>query len=183
MTETAGESQANRVECRATKDIAVRLFIVAAMLLALGIYCTYDGYFAKDEKGNDKYPYGAPGENINTWATWAFNHYGPFIFIPAGLVLAFLAARSLTRHIEADDTGIGYLGKDKIPWGQVTSLDASKLKDKQILHLHHGDGGQLTLDAYKVTNFKDLVAFVETHVPESAKPDVGGSDDASAVDT
>lgn len=182
MTETTGESQANRVECRATKDTAVRLFIVTAMLLALGIYCGYDGYYAKDEKGNEKYPYAAPGEDINTWAKWGFNHYGPFVFIPAGLVLAFLAVRSLTTHIEANDTGIGYLGKDKIPWGQITSLDASKLKDKQILYLHHGDGGKMTLDAYKITHFKDLVAFVETHVPESAKPEGGGGADASADD-
>lgn len=157
------DAQAEQVECPATKDTAVRLFIVAAMALGAGIYCLYDAIV-------DKYPYKPFDENINDWANWAFNHYGPYVFIPVGLIFAAFAVRSLTRRLTADQEGIGYAGKDKIAWKDITALDASLLESKQILRLRHGQDKLLTLDAYKLKNFRDMVAFIEARVPEGAKP-------------
>ncbi len=39
----------------------------------------------------------------------------------------------------------------------------------RILYLHHGQDQKLTLDGYKLKNFRDLVAFIEERVPEAAK--------------
>ncbi len=165
MNETYDKTQLLQVECTATRETAVRMFIIAAMLLGLGAYCVYDGYIV------DKYPYKPFDEDINAWATWAFNQYGPYVFIPAGLIVIFFAIRSLRRRLIADDDGIGYAGKDKIPWGQITALDASVLQSKQILYLRHGQDKKLALDGYKLNNFRDLVAFIEERVPKSAKPE------------
>ena len=81
-----------------------------------------------------------------------------------------------------DELGIGYLGKPKIPWSEVTGLDAAELQDKQILHLLHNQGQKLTLDGYKLKNFKELVAFVESRVPgggEQTAPTEPLAEDAS----
>ena len=162
MNKTYEKTQLLQVTCTAAKDTAVRLFIGAAMALGAGIYCLYDDIIGK-------YPYKPFEEDINDWATWAFNHYGPYVFIPMGLILAAFAVRSLTRRLTADEEGIGYAGKAKIPWSEITALDASVLQAKQILTLHHGQDKKLTLDGYKLKNFRDLVAFIEARVPEAAK--------------
>ena len=48
-------------------------------------------------------------------------------------------------------------------------LDASKLKAKDLLVLHIQPGSEeilLTLDGYKLMNFRALVKILETHVPQ-----------------
>lgn len=150
------------IECRATKDPSVRLFILAAMLVGFGVYCLID-----DLSG--KYPYVPAAEDINQWATWGLNHFGPYVFIPPGVLAAVLAFRGLKRVFTADAGGLGYLGKDKIAWSQITRLDGSLLQEKGILLIEYGRGKQLKLCDWKLTNFKALVAFIESHVPESAR--------------
>ena len=166
MTETADDQQAprqpaadkqtpSRVECPATKDPAVRVFIMAAMALAFGLWCAYDAYVL------DKYPY---GEAVNEMASWAFNHFLPVVLVPVGLILLVKGVLMLRRVLVADAEGIGYVGKSKIAWGEVTELDASDLADKKILRLS-GTDRTLVLDSWKLQNFPQLVAVVEAHVP------------------
>lgn len=163
MNETYEKTQLLQVECTADKDTAVRLFIVAGLLIGVGIYCLYDDIIGK-------FPYKPFEEDINAWATWALNHFGPYVFFPLALILIALAIRSATRRLIADEDGIGYAGKARIPWSRIIALDASVLQSKQILTLHHGQDKKLTLDGYKLKNFRDLVAFIEERVPESPKP-------------
>ena len=149
-----------RLEAQASKDTAVRLFIVSAMLIIFGAWCFYEGHIAA------VYEYKPFSEDINAWATWALNYYGGFVFVPPGLILAGLAIRSMSRKLVADSEKISYGSRTS----DVTKVDASQLKDKQILDLEvKGDEDLLRLDGYKLQDFKEVVAFVETHVPESAK--------------
>ena len=157
-TETSGEPKPQRVEARATKDPAVRMFIFAALLLAFGIYCFIDAYI------RHKYPHQPFSESLNAWSKWAFNHIGPFVFVPVGLVALAWGIFFLRRKLLADPEGIGYLGKEKIPWDQVTKLDATRLQSKGVLHLYCGEAKKLTLDSWKLESFRDLVALVERHV-------------------
>jgi len=152
----------DRVECPATKDPAVRLFIVAAMLIGFGGYTVYDHYIL----GN--YPYPQPYE-LNPCLKYLFNHYIPFLLIPPGLVALIWGLRFLIRRLVADAEGIGYSGGQKVLWGDVKELDASLLKTKQILCLRYGEGRKLILDAWKLENFRDLVALIETRVPAGTK--------------
>lgn len=163
MTETDSLPQApQRVRCPAARDPAVRLFILAAMLIGFGAWCFLEGVVW------GKYPYRPIGEDINAWAKYVLNVYGGFVLIPLGLVAAIWGIAFLRRTLVADEEGIGYEGKQRIPWAQVTRLDASRLKDKGLLELHHDDG-TLTLDSWKLQNFQELVRLVEARVPEEKR--------------
>ncbi len=148
-----------RVEARATKDPAVRLFIASGMFLAFGLWCIYEAHIL------GKYEYKPFSEDINAWSSWVLNYCGPFVFIPVGLVLLIWGLVSLRRRVVADDAGIGYAGKNKIAWDAITEIDAGRLKAKGILYLHHGENGILKLDSWKLTNFRELVTLVEQKVP------------------
>ena len=157
MNDTSENTRIEPVECSATKDTAVRFFIIAAMLLGIGVWCYLD-------KDNYPEPEAWNLENVNDAAGHVFNYYGPYVSIPLGLILVVAAIVSLTKRLTADEEGISYTGKTKIPWSDVTSLDASGLESSQILYLNYGKNKQLKLDAYKLQNFRQLVAFVETMV-------------------
>jgi len=145
-----------RVECRATKDPAVRLFIIAAMLIGMGIWCLTD----RRER-----PEAWDTKHINEVSGYLLNNWGPFLFLPGGLVAAYWAIRFLRRVLIADGEGVGYTGNDRIPWDRIEKIDATELA-KGFLRIEHGDGEVLTLDSWKLQNFRDLVALIETRVPK-----------------
>lgn len=148
----------SRVEAGATRDPAIRLGIAAVMLVGMGLWCYHD---------RDKYepPAAWDMKHINDAAKYAFNAYGVFVFIPPGVVLGLWALRFLRRKLIADQDGIGYAGKKKIPWDQITKVDASQAKTKGILKLQYGGGKTLTLDNWKLTNFRELISLVESKLP------------------
>ena len=150
-----------RVECPAAKDPAVRLFILAAMMLGFGIWCFIDAYLG------GKYPW-KDQMTLNEKLSYYFNHGGAIILPLAALVPIAWAIVILRRKVVADEEGIGYAGKDKIPWTAVTRLDTSQLADKGCLSLHYeADGPQtMDLDGYKLKNFRDLVKLIEAKVPQ-----------------
>jgi len=156
------------VTCHADKDPSVKAFIMAAMSLGIGIYCWAD-------KHNFDPPAAWDIKHINDAAGYVLNHYIPYVAIPLSVLFVILGVRMLRRVLVADSEGIGYLGKDKLPWDQVDKLDASKFKKKGILILLAREGAKirrLKLKSWKLQNFRDLVAFVEAHVPSAARPQV-----------
>jgi hypothetical protein len=174
MNETAGSPQTDRVECPPARDPAVRLFIFAGMLLAFGGYCFLDAFIW------GKYPKPADG-NLSDMSSYYFNHVGGIVFPLAGLVPLWLAIAFLRRPLVADAEGLGYEGSPKVRWETVTRLDATQLQEKGILRLHHAAAKPMTLDSWKLTNFKALVAFIEQHVPsEAIDVDAPPADDDSA---
>ncbi len=153
-----------KAECPAAREPAVRLFIVAAILIGFGAWC-----FVDVRRG--EYPPKMKDGNTSDVFSYWFNQAGAFVFPLLGLVPLGLAAVSLRRKLVADDEGIGYVGKKKIPWSEVRSLDATKLADKGILRLHHESGGKekiLILDSWKLQNFRSLVQLVEKKVPSGS---------------
>lgn len=154
----APTDQSRRVECPATNDPAVRLFIFAAMLIGFGVWCFLE---------RTKYPPPEAWtlEHINTIVGYVLNNYGPWVLVPPGLVFVALGVRLLRRKLIADDEGIGYVGAQRIAWSDVTGLDSAKLKDKGVLTLHYGKGRKLVLDSWKLKNFRDLVALIEQYAP------------------
>jgi len=144
----------DRIECPAKKDPAVRLFIIAALLLAIAVWCLLDMH---------NYPKPDPFD-LNKYLKYAFNHFLPIGLIPAALVLVIRGVVTLKRHLVADAEGIGYVGKEKIPWSNIERLDAASLQDKGMLDLYTRQGRKLTLDGWKLENFQQLVALVEKHV-------------------
>ena len=159
--QTPSQSPAASVECPAAKDPAVRLFILAAMLIGSGIYCFVDHYV------RGKYPY-LDSPTLNERAGYLFNHYGPFVLIPPGLLFLVWGIVALRRRLVADEQGIGYVGKPKIPWSAITTVDSSKLADKDILIIGHTleeRPAVLKLKGWKLKNFRDMVALIESKAP------------------
>ena len=161
MTDEANSQEVPAsVECRATKDPAVRRFIFAVLAVGLGVYCFIDHYI------RNMYQYPEPYE-LNPYLTYLFNHYGPFVLIPVGLLFAAKGVIGLRRTLVADQEGIGYVGGQKIGWSAVKSLDSENLASKGILNVTYDTGAgekTLVLDSWKLQNFRDLVRMVESKV-------------------
>ena len=160
MTDTPENTVPESITCPAQKDPSVRTFIMAAMLLGIGVWCWMDAV-------SGKYP---PPEawdlkNINEAAGYAFNHFTPWLALPFGAVMALRGFLAVTKLLTADAEGMGYKGKKKRPWSKITALDASKLKGKGILTVEYEGGDKLVLDSWKLQNFRDLVALVEAKSP------------------
>ena len=150
------------VECPATKDPAVRLFILAAMMIGIGVWCLLDMH---------NYPYKSISEDLNGFFTHVFNHYSPIVLLPLGLLAVLKAVMGLRRRLVADQEGIGYVGKQKISWSAVKSLDSAKLASKGILNITYDTGAgerTLVLDSWKLQNFRDLVRLVESKLSPDA---------------
>ena len=160
MNETSstgnGPAASKRVECRAAKDPAVRLFIIAAMLIGVGLWCLTDWR---------ERPEAWDARHINEVSGYLLNNWGPFLFLPGGLVVVYWAIRFLRRVLIADGEGVGYAGKDRISWDKIEKVDATELP-QGFLRIEHDGGEVLTLDSWKLQNFRDLVAFLETRVPK-----------------
>jgi len=175
MNDTSTETQPSRVECRAAKDPAVRLFILAGMLIGFGVWCFAD---------MNKYP--RPREPlelkyINEWSSYLFNHGGAYGFTPLGVIPLVWGIVLLKRRLIADEEGIGYAGGRKVAWGKVERLDAARLENKGILDLYHDGGRRLRLDSWKLQNFKDLVKIVEQHLPAEGRQDSTGHQGADSA--
>jgi hypothetical protein len=158
--QTQSQEAPLQVESPAAKDPAVRLFIIAAMLIGFGVWCFVDGYVRKTIKKEDI-------TGINKAATYYLNHVGGIALPLAGLIPLAWGLVVLRRRLVADEEGIGYVGKERIPWTAVRSMDTAKLADKGILRLEYDSGsGQrsLVLDSWKLQNFRELVALVEKKV-------------------
>ncbi|MFP4107334.1 MAG: hypothetical protein ACLFVU_14785 [Phycisphaerae bacterium] len=153
---SSGSSE--RVVCPASKDTAVRLFIGAGILIGFAIYCFVDAVPKPETMAWN-------GGDINATLEWILHAYGPWVFTPPGILLIVLAILSLRKKLIADEEGIGYEGRKRYAWDDFTAVDATELKTKDILVLKAGSDDQLVLDGYKLTNFKQLVAYVETHLP------------------
>ena len=156
--QTPSQSPPASVECPAAKDSAVRMFIFAALLIGFGIYCFADHYIW----GNYKYP---DPFKLNPYLGYLLNHYGPFVFLPPGLLLLVWGIVAMRRRLVADEQGIGYVGKPKIPWSAITTVDSSKLADKGVLLIGYTleeRPAVLKLDSWKLQNFRDLVALIES---------------------
>lgn len=137
----------------------MRWFIFAGMAIALALWCWSD---RRDR------PAAWDFKHVNEWANYIFNNWGPVVLAPVGLIAVFAAVRQLTRKLQADDDGITY-GQESLRWGEVRKIDAARLKSKGILVLRTADGGKLTLDSWKLANFKELVAFVEKKLPQAER--------------
>ncbi|MDY7009802.1 MAG: hypothetical protein SVV80_03520 [Planctomycetota bacterium] len=153
------------IECPATREPAVRLFIVAGIFIGFGIWCFVDAHIKK------KYPPEMKEGNTSDVFTYYFNHGGAVVFPLLGLIPLGLAVASLRRKLLADDKGIGYAGKRQITWSAVKSLDSSQLADKGILRLEYETGGgqkTLKLCSWKLQNFRSLVMLLENKVPSGS---------------
>ncbi|MFP3937511.1 MAG: hypothetical protein ACLFVW_04150 [Phycisphaerae bacterium] len=174
MSESTSESTHDRIEARAAADPAVRMFILAGMLLAYSVWCFLDW---------KPTPTAWDLEHANEVGSFLVTNVLVFLTLPGGLVVLAWALLFLRRRLIADAEGIGYAGKDKIPWHTITKVDASDLASKGILDVYHGEGGKrkLRLDSWKLKDFKPLVAFIESHLPSQvlAESGMGGKDESS----
>ena len=156
--EKPAEAEPTRVEARPTRDPAVRTFIVAAMLLGFAVWCLLD---------RRPRPEAWDAKHINHVFAYLLNNIGPFLFVPAGLAFLIRGIVYLGRRLQADHQGIGFAGREKIPWEKVTGVDATALKAKGVLRIMSGDQEQMKLCDWHWPReqFRGVVALIERHVP------------------
>ena len=157
--ESSPQATPDMVRCPAAKDPPVRMFIVAAMCIGFGVW-----YYADRGGTLPSHPWTL--DNLNDVLKYVINNFAPYFLLPLGLVLIGWGYKVLTRVLIADAEGIGFVGKEAIPWDQVTTLDATRIQ-KGFLFIDYGDGKRLTLDSWKLQNFKELVRIVEKQIPEN----------------
>ena len=153
-----------RVECPAAKDPSVRRFIIAGMFIGMAIWCLTD---------QREYPSEWSVKNINDVSGYIFNNIGPYILFPIGVLAAIHGILMLRRRLVADESGIGYAGKEQIPWSAVTGLDTTKFNKGILRLIYAADGAErrFTLDEVKLQNFKALVQLIEAKVPDANSTD------------
>jgi len=160
MNDASNRDDPSRLECRPTKDPAVRWFILAAMLIGFSVWCYLDRKPAPPDDWGLK--------NINEVSSYLLNNWGPVVLVPISLIAIGMAVRQLSRTLVADAEGIGY-GRNRTPWTEIKAIDARQLKRKGMLFLNRSDGGRLKLDSWKLENFRELVAFVEDKLPDAER--------------
>ncbi len=144
------------VECLAAKDPPFRLLLVTIMLLGFGVYSYWDAYYAVDDKGEKKYTV------EKSAGDYYFNVVCGYLFPPLGIAAGAWGAHMLRRRFVADQEGLGFEGKDIVPWGDVVKLVK---RDRGLLDVHYktdGSKGKLTLDSWKLKNYDDLILLVES---------------------
>lgn len=148
-----------QVTCPAARDPSVRKFAVAGLLIAFGIWCLRDGYFVtKKDEGVDE---------LNKKAFLMFNRSAGIALPPIGLVFLVWGLRDMRRVLVTDDDGIGYVGKKRIAWSEVTALDATDAA-KGLIRLNYRQDGQektLVLDRLRLRNFRELAQLLENRLP------------------
>ena len=159
MNQTTEPSPAppTRVECLASREPAVRRTILAVLFLGIGLWCYSD-------RNNPKYQWPSDWGNLNQVLGYVLNHWLPYLLVPAGALTLIWMLVQLRKRLVADEEGVGYVGRPGIAWSEVDSLDASRLESKGIVVLHAG-GRRMVLDSYYLTNFRELMALVDRHVP------------------
>ena len=156
MNDTPESAEIQKLECPPNTEPAVRWFIFAAMTIGFSIWCFTD---------RRPLPEAWDLEHINQVSAYLLNNWSPAVLAPVGLIALFMGARQWTRKLVADGEGIEY-GPISLAWADVKTLDATQLKDKQILCLHLADGRKVTLEAWKLKNFRELVAMVDRQLPD-----------------
>ena len=160
MNASSEGTEIQHVECPPAKDPAVRWFILVAMMLGYSFWCISD---------RRPLPKAWVMDHVNDAAGYLFNNWGPVVLIPIGIIALVLGIRHLTRKLIANAQGLGYAGKKPILWNQFTRLDTARLQGKGILDLYYGQGQKLTLDSWKLQNFRELVALVEKMLPQDVQ--------------
>ena len=161
MTESESNQLPTSVECPPDKDHLVRFYIMAVMPLVFGLLCIRDiSFVGKFARPVEPFAW----QTANAWISWAMNYFGQFVFTGLGVVLLVCAIRATLRVLVANESGIGWKGGHPTPWESVTGVDTNKFASKKILYLLTGDDRRITLDYYKLRNYKELLQVVEQHV-------------------
>jgi len=156
MTETNENTGLTRVTCPPEKDPAVRTFVFAAIMIGFAVWCYTD---------RRELPEAWDLEHINDAAAYLMNNWGPVVLVPIGIIAALMGMKHLSRILEADENGIGYVGKDKIAWSDIVEVDASLLKSKGLILINAGEK-KLKLRSGDMENFRELAALIEKSIPE-----------------
>jgi hypothetical protein len=100
-------------------------FIIGIILLiGLGAYCTYDGYF--NERFRDRHTSieGKPD------STLVFNQKAPFFCLAGAVVLAIWFGMVKDRKIVAESDGIVINGKEKLTYQSIEKIDKTYFESK-----------------------------------------------------
>ena len=112
------------IEATCSKYKKQNFIIGIVLLIGLGAYCTYDGYF--NEKFRDMHTSneGKPD------STLVFNQKAPFFCLAGAVALAIWFAIAKNRKIVAESDGIVINGKEKLAYESIEKIDKTYFESK-----------------------------------------------------
>jgi hypothetical protein len=121
------------IEATYSKYKRQNFIIGIVLLLGLGIYCTYDGYF--NEKFREKHTSieGKPD------GTLVFNQKAPFFCLAGAVALAIWLQAAKNRKVVAESDGIVINGKEKIAYQSIEKIDKTYFESKDYFVVTYKD--------------------------------------------
>jgi hypothetical protein len=112
------------IEATCSKYKKQNFIIGIVLLIGLGAYCTYDGYF--NEKFRDRHTSieGKPD------STLVFNQKAPFFCLAGAVTLAIWLGIAKNRKIVAESDGIVINGKEKLAYQSIEKIDKTYFESK-----------------------------------------------------
>ena len=130
--------------------------LAIAICLGLSIWCIYDGYFNK--KFIEKHT-NADGSN-QTYLI--FNRNGPFVLVPAAIMIAVWMAVACKKNLVADDNQIIINNKTTIKYDDIEAVDKTHFKQKGFFTITHKNNLD-KLETVKISdkNYDNLAELLE----------------------
>jgi hypothetical protein len=113
------------IEATYSKYKKQNFFIGIVLLLAIGAYCTYDGYFNEGFREKHTSPDGKPN------STLVFNQKAPFFCLAGVVVLAIWFQLAKKGRIVAEADGIIINDKEKIAYQSIEKIDKTYFDSKE----------------------------------------------------
>ncbi len=103
------------------------------LLLALGAYCTYDGYFSERFREKHTTNEGKPN------STLVFNQKAPFFCLGGAVIFAIWLGAVKNRKVVAQSDGIIIDGKEKITYQAIEKIDKTYFESKDYFVITYKD--------------------------------------------
>jgi len=94
------------------------------LLIGLGAYCTYDGYFSEKFRDRHTSIEGKPD------STLVFNQKAPFFCLAGAVAFAIWLGMAKNRKIVAESDGIVINGKEKLTYQSIEKIDKTYFESK-----------------------------------------------------
>lgn len=123
------------VEARGSRFSRTNNLITAAVMILLGAWFTYDGWFSADFQQKNTVD-GKPNIDLK------INRYVPALLFPLGLYFVYQAQRMSKRKITADEKGLTLENGNQIAYEQFTQIDNRFFAKEGHFTMEYKDGGE-----------------------------------------
>ena len=131
----------------------LKIYIV--VLLALTLWCVYDGYINQEWIAEHTNPDGTAQPYLTA------NRQGPFYLVGLSILLAIKFFMVKDKKIIAQENELIVSGKEKIPYDAIEKIDKAKFKEKGVFTITYKDGDAEKDCKLSERNYDNLSAILD----------------------